>query len=294
MADGSVLHGLSRLVQGQHGLRSAPPADRRRRHARPHHRREPAALTRCPADTAPPGSRWPSPAAALELLGAARDALGGTISAFELIARPGSRIPRARPCREVPQPRRRSPTGSFWSRPPTPRSLDPRPRWRRRSPRALESGLATDVLIAQNEAQRDGVLGACAKSIPEANRLIGAVSSHDISLPPRGIAEFVARGATAIAGIDADLRINCFGHLGDGNLHYNIFPPRGRAAGRLRRHPRRDKGDAARSGASTGRLGGRRARRRAVEDRRSGALRRSGQARARCGRSRPRSIPKGS
>ena len=39
-----------------------------------------------------------------------------------------------------------------------------------------------------------------------------------------------------MAALDPDLRINCFGHLGDGNLHYNVFPPRGRpAVGRTRR-----------------------------------------------------------
>jgi FAD/FMN-containing dehydrogenase len=42
------------------------------------------------------------------------------------------------------------------------------------------------------------------------------------------IAEFVARGAEAMAKIGA-FRINCFGHLGDGNLHYNIFPVQGRS-----------------------------------------------------------------
>ena len=67
------------------------------------------------------------------------------------------------------------------------------------------------------------------ETIPEANRLIGAISSHDISLPPSRLAEFIARGGPRVAALDPELRINCFGHLGDGNLHYNVFPPRGRA-----------------------------------------------------------------
>jgi FAD/FMN-containing dehydrogenase len=46
------------------------------------------------------------------------------------------------------------------------------------------------------------------ESIPEANRRIGAIASHDIA---------------------ANMRVNCFGHLGDGNLHYNVFPARGRS-----------------------------------------------------------------
>ena len=63
--------------------------------------------------------------------------------------------------------------------------------------------------------------------IPEANRAIGAVASHDVSLPLSEVAGFIADAAVELSGI-ADLRINCFGHLGDGNLHYNAFPAIGR------------------------------------------------------------------
>ena len=96
--------------------------------------------------------------------------------------------------------------------------------------RALESGLAADALIAQSEAQR-AVFWGVREAIPEANRQIGAISSHDISLPPSRLAEFLARGGALLAGFDAGLRVNCFGHLGDGNLHYNVFPPVGRGRG---------------------------------------------------------------
>ncbi|MCB1371056.1 MAG: hydroxyacid dehydrogenase, partial [Rhodobacteraceae bacterium] len=95
---------------------------------------------------------------------------------------------------------------------------------------ALEGGLATDALVAQNEGQR-AVFWGLRESIPAANRLIGAISSHDISLPPSRLVEFVERGRAAVAGIDPALRINCFGHLGDGNLHYNVFPPPGQPKG---------------------------------------------------------------
>jgi FAD/FMN-containing dehydrogenase len=40
------------------------------------------------------------------------------------------------------------------------------------------------------------------------------------------IPEFIARGNAAIAKV-GDFRINCFGHMGDGNLHYNVFPQDG-------------------------------------------------------------------
>ena len=94
------------------------------------------------------------------------------------------------------------------------------------------------------------------ETIPEANRLIGAISSHDISVPPSRLAEFIAprRPGDRRRSIPA-LRINCFGHLGDGNLHYNVFPPQGRARERLRAAARA--GEAARCTTSCTRSAGR-------------------------------------
>jgi FAD/FMN-containing dehydrogenase len=55
---------------------------------------------------------------------------------------------------------------------------------------------------------------------------VGAVSSHDISLPLSAIPGFISEAPRAIAGFGA-FRVNCFGHLGDGNLHWNVFPALG-------------------------------------------------------------------
>ncbi len=93
--------------------------------------------------------------------------------------------------------------------------------------RALEQGLAEDALLAQNAHQRDA-FWTVRERIPEANRLIGAISSHDISLPLSRLAEFIDRAGPALGALDPTVRINCFGHLGDGNLHYNVFPAKGR------------------------------------------------------------------
>jgi FAD/FMN-containing dehydrogenase len=62
--------------------------------------------------------------------------------------------------------------------------------------------------------------------IPEGNRRVGAVSSHDISLPLSAIPGFIAAAPDALRAL-GDFRINCFGHLGDGNLHWNVFPVKG-------------------------------------------------------------------
>lgn len=93
---------------------------------------------------------------------------------------------------------------------------------------AMEAGLIRDGHIAQSEAQRQ-TIWTMRESIPEGNRRVGAISSHDISVPIRAIPEFIEAGKRAIRRLNAGLRVNCFGHLGDGNLHYNVYPPKGRA-----------------------------------------------------------------
>jgi FAD/FMN-containing dehydrogenase len=90
---------------------------------------------------------------------------------------------------------------------------------------ALEDALISDVLLAQSAAQRDE-FWTVRESIPAANKRIGAISSHDISIPQDRIAAFIDEGRAAIKRF-GDVRLNCFGHLGDGNLHYNVYPPKG-------------------------------------------------------------------
>jgi FAD/FMN-containing dehydrogenase len=86
--------------------------------------------------------------------------------------------------------------------------------------------VVTDGVIAQSQAQADD-LWAIREMIPEGNRRIGSVSSHDISVPISTIPDFIDRAPAILAKIGT-FRINCFGHLGDGNLHYNVFPMPGR------------------------------------------------------------------
>ena len=87
------------------------------------------------------------------------------------------------------------------------------------------AGLVTDGVIAHSEAQAQH-LWALRETIPLANRKVGAVSSHDISLPLSAMPGFVETAPAAIAAL-GDFRVNCFGHLGDGNLHWNVFPAKG-------------------------------------------------------------------
>jgi len=94
---------------------------------------------------------------------------------------------------------------------------------------ALGEGLVSDGVVAASQAQR-AEFWAVRETIPEANKRIGAIASHDVSLPLGALAEFVERGQAALGQL-GDFRVNCFGHVGDGNLHYNVFPPKGAERG---------------------------------------------------------------
>ena len=91
---------------------------------------------------------------------------------------------------------------------------------------AAEAGLVMDGLIAQSKGQSDE-FWSVRENMPEANRRMAAVSSHDISIPISVIPDFIAAARDRIATI-GEFRTNCFGHVGDGNLHFNVFPMPGK------------------------------------------------------------------
>ena len=167
----------------------------------------------------------PSPAAALTLLALAEGRLAGGVSAFELISGQGLAF-MAQVLPEIRQPL----PGAAWSvliEVGLPEGLAPETALENLLTEAMERDLVLDGVIAQS-GQQVADFWNLREHLPEANRRIGAVASHDISLPLSEIAGFIADAGSALAG--HGLRINCFGHLGDGNLHYNLFP----AAGRVR------------------------------------------------------------
>ena len=61
--------------------------------------------------------------------------------------------------------------------------------------------------------------------IPEAEKLQGKSVKHDISMPISRIAEFIRRVDMALATKFPEGQVICFGHVGDGNLHYNLSFP---------------------------------------------------------------------
>lgn len=91
---------------------------------------------------------------------------------------------------------------------------------------ALEAGLAHDATIAQSLDQADG-LWRLRESLSEAQKREGGSIKHDISVPIERIPAFIAEAGARIAAAFPQARPVPFGHMGDGNLHYNVSQPLG-------------------------------------------------------------------
>jgi len=89
---------------------------------------------------------------------------------------------------------------------------------------AVESGTARDATIAQSAAQAEA-LWSLREHIPEAQRREGHNIKHDISLAVSRIPAFLREAQVRLDAAAPGLRYMVFGHLGDGNLHYNLRPP---------------------------------------------------------------------
>ena len=94
---------------------------------------------------------------------------------------------------------------------------------------ALEDGSASDAVVAQSSAQAAG-LWNLRENISEAQRREGPNIKHDISLPVSAIPAFLNECDAALMRAFAGARLVVFGHLGDGNLHYNLSGPEGDSA----------------------------------------------------------------
>lgn len=166
----------------------------------------------------------PSPAAALDLLALCWDRAAGLVSGFELIHRMGFDF-LAETDFDLRAPFDPLPDWLVLLELELPAGLEPEVTMAGLYEAGAEVGLVTDGVIATSEAQA-AALWELRETIPLANRKIGAVSSHDISLPLTAIPDFIARAPGLLQPLGA-FRVNCFGHLGDGNLHWNVFPAKG-------------------------------------------------------------------
>jgi FAD/FMN-containing dehydrogenase len=170
-----------------------------------------------------------SPAAAVALLGQVQDASGGAVESFELMSRLGIELA----LRHIPG-----------SREP----LESRPPWyvlieiasgepgaaegsmERALAAGMEAGLVSDAAIAQT-GDAAKAFWALRENQSAAQKSEGAAWKHDVAVPVSRIAEFIETAGAALQARWPGVRVDAFGHVGDGNIHYDILPaPDGDAA----------------------------------------------------------------
>ncbi len=173
-----------------------------------------------------------SPAAALALLAALKNGLGAAVTTFELMPR----IALEFVCRHITGAR--DPFGQSYpwyvlaeiSLPQA--DTDLAGRFESALADAIGQGRAADAVTASSEAQREA-LWRLREAIPEAQRHEGAGLKHDISVEPQRLPQFIDEGRTLLARLAPTARLVAYGHLGDGNLHFNLSPSEGGDDGAL-------------------------------------------------------------
>ena len=164
----------------------------------------------------------PDPAAAVRLLGRLRDAAGDNVTAFEIVGRPAldlvlEHIPNAR------DPLLGKPAWQVLIELSGARD-DLSATLEQALEAAAEDGIVDDAVLAASGAQT-AALWALRENVSEAQKIEGVSIKHDIAVPVSRIAEFIARADAALQAAFPQVGIVCFGHIGDGNLHYNQSRP---------------------------------------------------------------------
>jgi FAD/FMN-containing dehydrogenase len=162
----------------------------------------------------------PSPAAAVTLLARLQEQTGGLVSAFEIVPRIGLDFVLAHIPQTADPLRNKSPWyvlieatsgAQFGLRETIERTL---------------ADNVTDAVIAESEAQR-AALWRLRESVSEAQKPEGGSIKHDVSVPIARIPEFIETASNAVEALAPGARPVPFGHIGDGNIHFNISVPKG-------------------------------------------------------------------
>lgn len=91
---------------------------------------------------------------------------------------------------------------------------------------AFEEEIVLDAVIAASESQSNE-LWSIREGIPEAQKHEGGSIKHDISVPISKVGDFIAKASLAVEAEMGGLRVCAFGHIGDGNIHFNLTQPEG-------------------------------------------------------------------
>ena len=165
-----------------------------------------------------------SVAAAVDLLSRMRSRFGERITAFELIGRSAlelvlKNIPRTRPPLLGT-----SPWSLLIEAGESLPDVDVAAALEAALAEEIESGRVADAALARSLAQAQD-FWRLRENISEAQKVEGVSIKHDIAVPVSRIPEFIARADTDLALAFPGVRIVAFGHVGDGNLHYNLSQP---------------------------------------------------------------------
>ncbi len=166
-----------------------------------------------------------NPAAAIELFARMQDATGGAVAAFELMPRIGiefviAHIPQTSDPLAAPSPwyvlAEATGGGHSGLAAAVQNALA----------QAASADLVQDATVAASEAQR-AALWRLRESMSEAQKPEGSSIKHDVSVPIKDIPEFLKDGIALVGRIVPGIRPVPFGHLGDGNIHFNFSVPKG-------------------------------------------------------------------
>jgi FAD/FMN-containing dehydrogenase len=91
---------------------------------------------------------------------------------------------------------------------------------------ALQRHLINDAVVANSGAQADA-LWRIRRSIVEFQPQAGGEIKHDVSVPISKVPDFIRRAGISVNKVVQDIRPVAYGHIGDGNIHYNLSPPLG-------------------------------------------------------------------
>jgi FAD/FMN-containing dehydrogenase len=163
-------------------------------------------------------------AAAVTMLGRARAGFGASLTGFELIERHCLRlVTECFPQQRLPfdGPAANAPWYVLLELSDSESEAHARERFEVVVGAAIEAGVVADAVIAQSLAQSHA-LWHLRESIPLAEKQSGKSIKHDVSIPVSRMAEFVAGTNAALQAAFPGIVNVIFGHLGDGNLHYNV------------------------------------------------------------------------
>jgi len=188
-------------------------------------------LAPMPAATMTALAACPSLAACVELLNLARTRLGSGLTGFEVMGRFALDLV-ARHFKQLPTPLPNAPWTVLLEHSDTEGEAQARARFEALLGAAMEAGHVDDAVVAESLAQSQA-LWHLRESIPLAQAEEGLNIKHDISLPVSAIPAFVERTDAQLVQRFPGARLVNFGHLGDGNLHYNLQCPEGGDAKRF-------------------------------------------------------------